>query len=494
MKDVTDFLPEELAFFKCAHDAGAANPFGRERVLREAELAGVSPDSPREIRLSKAFQAVKHRIAQLEKRGKINLSACKGESRYFLRSVLLFHFFHQFRKQIDTLITRQLENAEESLEAHFAPKALKLLRGWGFGIEESRRFIALAYQFRRAYYFIFRHLVGRSRCMQELRRDLWQNVFTHDILMYDQYLWDRMENFSTLLFGETGTGKGTAALAMGRSGFIPFDEPENRFTHNFVNTFTTLNISEFPETIIESELFGHVRGAFTGAVKDHKGVFSRCSPHGSILLDEIGELSTHVQIKLLNVLQERVYSPVGSDEKHRFYGRIIAATNRSIREIREKKIFRDDFYYRLCSDIITVPPLHQRIAQDPEELSDLLAHTVTRIIGQPSPEIVSRVLGYIESSLTLSYPWPGNVRELEQCVRRVMLRNAYEMNDAQRSAAKTDSLTRQIQDGRLSAQDLLAHYCGSLYEKHGTYEAVSRIAGLDRRTVKKYIDSQGQVY
>ncbi|MCG8549691.1 MAG: sigma-54 factor interaction domain-containing protein, partial [Desulfobacterales bacterium] len=290
MKEVTDFRPEELAFFKCVHHAGAANPFGKERVLREAELAGVSPDSPKEIRVLKACQAVGHRLAQIKERGRINLNAFKGEARYFLRSGLLFHFFHLFRKQIDTLITRQLENTEESLEAHFAPKALTLLRSWGFDIEESRRFIALAYQFRRAYYFIFRHLVGRSRCMQELRRDLWQNVFTHDIVMYDQYLWGRMENFSTLLFGETGTGKGTAALAMGRSGYIPFDETENRFTHNFVDTFTTLNISQYPETIIESELFGHVRGAFTGAVKDHKGVFSRCSPNGSILLDEIGEL------------------------------------------------------------------------------------------------------------------------------------------------------------------------------------------------------------
>ncbi len=494
MKEVTDFLPEELDFFKCVHYAGTANPFGRERVLREAEIAGVSPDSPKDIRVLKACQAVGHRLAQVEKRGRINLCSFKGESRYFLRSALLFHYFHLFRKQIDTLITRQLDNAEESLDAHFAPEALTLLRGWGFSIEESRRFIALAYQFRRAYYFIFRHLVGRSRCMQQLRRDLWQNVFTHDILMYDQYLWNRMENFSTLLFGETGTGKGTAALAMGRSGYIPFDEKENKFTHNFVNTFTTLNISQFSETIIESELFGHVRGAFTGAVKDHKGVFSQCSPNGSILLDEIGELSTHVQIKLLNVLQDRVYSPVGSDEKHRFHGRIIAATNRSIREIREKKIFRDDFYYRLCSDIITVPPLHKRIAQDPEELPDLLAHTVTRIVGQPSPEIVSRVLEYIESRLTLSYPWPGNVRELEQCVRRVILRNAYETNEAPAPESKADSLTRQIQEGRLSAQDLLIHYCTRLYEKHGTYEAVARIAGLDRRTVKKYIDSQDQVY
>ncbi|WP_035236565.1 sigma 54-interacting transcriptional regulator [Desulfobacter vibrioformis] len=494
MKDVTALLPEELDFFKCVHYASAANPFGRERVLREAQIAGIPPDSPKEIRMLKVCQAVRHRLDQVEKRGRINLRFFQGESRYFLRSGLLFHYFHLFRKEIDTLITRQLDNAEESLDAHFAPEALILLRGWGFGIDESRRFIALAYQFRRAYYFIFRHLVGRSSCMQQLRRDLWQNVFTHDILMYDQYLWNRMENFSTLLFGETGTGKGTAALAMGRSGYIPFDEKENKFTHNFVNTFTTLNISQFPETIIESELFGHVRGAFTGAVKDHKGVFSQCSPNGSILLDEIGELSTHVQIKLLNVLQDRVYSPVGSDEKHRFNGRIIAATNRSIREIREKKIFRDDFYYRLCSDIITVPPLHKRIAQDPEELPDLLAHTVTRIVGQPSPEIVSRVLEYIKTSLTLSYPWPGNVRELEQCVRRVVLRNAYETDEALEPGSKADALTRQIQEGRLSAQDLLIHYCTRLYEKHGTYEAVARIAGLDRRTVKKYIDSQGQVY
>ena len=494
MKEVTALLPEELDFFKCVHYASAANPFGRERVLREAEIAGVPPDGPKDVRVLKACQAVGHCLAQVEKRGRINLCSFRGESRYFLRSALLFHYFHLFRKQIDSLITRQLGNAEASLDAHFAPEALTLLRGWGFGIEESSRFIGLAYQLRRAYYFIFRHLVGRSSCMQQLRRDLWQNVFTHDIIMYDQYLWNRMENFSTLLFGETGTGKGTAALAMGRSGYIPFDEEENKFTHNFVNTFTTLNISQFPETIIESELFGHVRGAFTGAVKDHKGVFSRCSPNGSILLDEIGELSTHVQIKLLNVLQERVYSPVGSDEKHRFNGRIIAATNRSIREIREKKIFRDDFYYRLCSDIITVPPLRRRIAQDPEELSDLLAHTVTRIVGQPSPEIVSRVLEYIESRLTLSYPWPGNVRELEQCVRRVVLRNAYETDEALEPGSKADSLTRQIQEGRLSAQDLLIHYCTCLYEKHGTYEAVARIAGLDRRTVKKYIDSQDQVY
>ena len=111
----------------------------------------------------------------------------------------------------------------------------------------------------------------------------------------------------------------------------------------------SINLSQFPETLIESELFGHKKGAFTGAVKNHTGVFGRCSPYGAILLDEIGETSTQLQIKLLEVLQNRVFSPVGSHEKSRFEGRVIAATNRAFEEIQEKKIFRDDFYYSLWS-------------------------------------------------------------------------------------------------------------------------------------------------
>ena len=488
MKEITTLLSEERTFFKCVHEAGAANPFGERRVRLEAEIAGVPPDIKREVRVSKTCRIVKERLAQLEKRGRIHVHRIEGEDGYFLRSALLFDYFHSFRKDIDVLITRQLGSPSETISVDFAPKALARLRGLGFTSEESLRFVGLAFQLRRAYYFIFRHLVGRSDCIQQLRKALWQNVFTHDILMYEKYLWDRMEDFTTLLFGETGSGKGTAALAIGRSGYIPYNEKENIFTHNFINTFNTLNISQFPETIIESELFGHVRGAFTGAVKDHKGVFHQCSPHGSILLDEIGELTTHVQIKLLNVLQERVYTPVGSNEKHRFHGRIIAATNRSIRQIREEQIFRDDFYYRLCSDVITVPPLRQRIAQDPKELSDLLGHTVNRIVGRPSPEIAEHVFQYIKENLTLEYPWPGNVRELEQCVRRVVLRNSYESDEILKNQPLEDSFDLQIASESMNAQSLLSSYCKRLYEIHGSYEAVSRIANLDRRTVKKYIE------
>src|SRR5438552_12916529 len=185
-------------------------------------------------------------------------------------------------------------------------------------------------------------LIGQSPCMKELRRHLWNNIFTHDVRCYDRYLWNRMEDFSTLLLGETGTGKGTAAAAIGRSGFIPFDEKKGCFAESFTRGFIALNLSQYPETLIESELFGHKKGAFTGAIEAHEGIFSRCSAYGAIFLDEIGEVSASLQIKLLQVLQERTFSPVGSHETLRFRGRVIAATNQPIDHLRQR--IRDDFF------------------------------------------------------------------------------------------------------------------------------------------------------
>ena len=481
--------PVDRAFFRYVYQAGLASPFSDERVGIEDKIAGSSVVSPRK-RIERAIGKVRERLARLEGEGRIDYTRYAADDGLLVKAGVLFDFFYIYRERFDQLIHDQIQAGDTPIQVIFAPDALGFLRQKGFSEADSLRYLALSYQLRRAYYFIYRSLVGRSAGMKKLRQDLWTNVFTHNIDLYDRYLWNRMEDFSTLLLGETGTGKGTAAMAIGRSGFIPFDEHKKSFVESFTRSFVSLNLSQFPDTLIESELFGHKKGAFTGAVKDHRGVFDRCSPFGAILLDEIGELSIPIQIKLLQVLQDRKYAPVGSHVEGRFEGRVIAATNRSMADIESHKVFRDDFYYRLCSDIITVPPLRERIRESPKELDDLLKFTVKRMVGQSTPELLSMIRGVIDRQLGEHYAWPGNVRELEQCVRRVLLKKDYAGRAAVPAGDRlADRLAQGIAAGTIDTQRLVTGYCYWLYQRFGTFEEVARRTGLDRRTVKKYVSA-----
>ena len=488
MKNTLRLQADERAFFFNVYQAGLASPFSDDRIALEAQIAGAS-GAPMQKRIERAIRRVKAQIITLEREGRVDFNRYGGQDRGLVRAGLLFDFFYDFRESFDQHIRDQIAAGDTPIKVPFADEALSLLQQRGFSQEDALRYFALCYQLRRAYFFLYRTLVGRSPCMKRLRQDLWHNVFTHNIELYDRYLWNQMEDFSTLLLGETGTGKGTAAMAIGRSGFIPFNPRNGVFVESFTRSFVSLNLSQFPDTLVESELFGHKKGAFTGAVKDHRGVFDHCSPFGAILLDEIGELSIPIQIKLLQVLQDRKFSPVGSHQEGRFEGRVIAATNRSLGEIHTKKIFRDDFYYRLCSDIITVPPLRQRIREDPGEMDDLLGFTVARMVGKASPELVAMVREVIDSRLGADYPWPGNVRELEQCVRRVILKREYSGHQGDAAAESVALQLREgIENGSIDAHGLTTGYCFHLYGRFGTYEAVARRTGLDRRTVKKYIE------
>ena len=311
--------PPVRDFFFHVYQAGLASPFSDERVQIEQMIAGANCTSPQK-RIERAIREVRRQLARLGQNGRIDYTRYQTDDGFLVKAGILFDFFYTYRERFDQLIHDQIQAGDAPEEVVFATDALAFLRQRGFNAADSLRYFALSYQLRRAYYFIYRTLIGRSASMRKLRQDLWTNVFTHNIDLYDRYLWNRMEDFSTLLLGETGTGKGTAAMAIGRSGFIPFSEQKTTFVESFTRSFVSLNLSQFPDTLIESELFGHKKGAFTGAVKDHRGVFDRCSPYGAILLDEIGELSTPIQIKLLQVLQDRKYSAVGSHIEGRFQG------------------------------------------------------------------------------------------------------------------------------------------------------------------------------
>jgi transcriptional regulator with PAS, ATPase and Fis domain len=350
----------------------------------------------------------------------------------------------------------------------------------GFAQEAARRYFALFFQLRRAFYFIQGSLAGECESMRRLREALWKNVFTHDMRGYEAALWNRMEDFSTLLLGETGTGKGSAAAAIGRSEFIPYVPAERRFAANFAETFIAINLSQFPESLIESELFGHRKGAFTGAIDHHAGVFERCSEHGALFLDEIGEVSVPVQIKLLQVLQERTFTPLGGREKKRFSGRVIAATNRP------PDTLRRDFFYRLCSDVIQVPTLRERIAESSAELPQLVRLLVDRITG--SAALADTVMQSLEETVPRGYSWPGNVRELEQAVRRILLTGRYTPGAAAAGQDEDALLVEKLRAGELTAAELLARYSAMLHRRLGTYAEVAKRTGLDPRTTRKYVE------
>jgi hypothetical protein len=480
---------EEREFFTKIKQAAFSNPFGEERKNVDLELTGLKTDTPNTKVLSCLEAKVAESIKTVIKRKPAGASGLCEQDRLLLRYGFLFSLFHSSCDSYDRLIEEQIRAGATPCRVAFAGDALRAFSDFGFSRQEALRYFALFFQMRRAFYFIS-GIAGRSRCIRNLRSSLWQNIFTQDVTVYDQYLWNRMEDFSTMLLGETGTGKGLAAAAVGRSGFIPFNEKANTFSESFTQAFISINLSQYPEQLIESELFGHTKGSFTGAVEAHNGIFSRCSPCGAIFLDEIGDVSIPVQIKLLQVLQERFFSPVGSHKLERFQGRVIAATNKDLRKLREQKEFRDDFYYRLCSDIIEVPPLRQRLAEDPGEIDEILPFIIKRILGQASAEIVQMVKDFLHSNQPQDYAWSGNVRELEQCVRRLLLKNTYDWLQQEPSGKTISRITQGVESGSLTAQEMLSDYCRILYDRFGTYEAVAKTTQLDRRTVKKHIEKE----
>lgn len=476
-------------FFSLVYQAIITNPFSEERLKLDRRIAGYSEVDQGLHTIEEAITAIERKITGLEKEQANIIQCYQGEDRRLLEIAILFWFYYRFRRGFDRTIRKQILVGTESIKLDFFEDACDFLQKRGFEGPEIQRAIEHSYQFRRAFHFIDRNLVGKSPVMRKLRFNLWNNIFTHNIDLYRRYLLNRMEDFSSLILGETGTGKGTVAAAIGRSGYIPFDMKKQCFVESFMQSFLSINLSQFPETLIESELFGHRKGAFTGAIDDYKGVFGRCSAYGAIFLDEIGEISHPIQIKLLQVLQDRVFYPVGSRQVERFQGRVIAATNRSLEDLRNKGIFRDDFYYRLCTDIIYVPSLQQRIREEPSELDALLEVIVKRIVGEDSSELTALIRTVVSEQLGEQYPWSGNVRELEQCVRRVILKKKYSGDIKQDDPGIETLLIQGIDNGEISAQHLLSGYCRLLYERFGTFEEVARRTMLDRRTATKYVKS-----
>ncbi|MGV6817375.1 MAG: sigma-54-dependent transcriptional regulator [Thiotrichales bacterium] len=207
---------------------------------------------------------------------------------------------------------------------------------------------------------------------------------------------------SVLVMGESGTGKELCARALHYNS-LRQNEP-----------FVAENCGALPDELLESELFGHKRGAFTGAVEDHVGLFESANG-GTVFLDEIGDISPAFQLKLLRVLQEREVRPLGGSRRRPIDVRVIAATNRDLEEEVRAGRFRQDLYYRLATFTIQLPPLRDRLEDVP--------YLATYLLGETMAELGKSVDGFTQEAIAClqNYHWPGNVREMQNEIKRMLV-------------------------------------------------------------------------
>jgi two-component system, NtrC family, response regulator AtoC len=232
---------------------------------------------------------------------------------------------------------------------------------------------------------------------------------------------------TVLIAGESGTGKEVVARAIHQN------------SARSSGPFVAVNCGALPTDLLESELFGHVRGAFTGAIRDRVGRFELAS-NGTLFLDEIGDLPQALQVKLLRVLQERKYERVGESETRRTSARIIAATNADLRDALHQGRIREDLYYRLCVVPIEVPPLRERR----EDIAPLALHLLNCITSQHG---LMRRISPQAMRLLLDYSWPGNVRELSNVIE-------YAVVVARRETILPEDLPLEIQQPVESVADV----------------------------------------
>ncbi|MCB9698013.1 MAG: sigma-54-dependent Fis family transcriptional regulator [Alphaproteobacteria bacterium] len=352
-------------------------------------------------------------------------------------------------------------------------------------VDTPEHLLACFWQIRRAFELVLTSFAGGSMPAARLRAATWQSTFTHDARRYRRFLYRTMPDVPTLITGPTGTGKELVARAVGLSGYVPFDRERRRFA--FAPTFLPLNLSALSPALVESELFGHRKGAFTGATGDRVGWLARCPRGGTVFLDEIGELDPLLQVKLLRVLEDRTFAPVGEERVLRFVGKIVAATHRDLARAIGEGDFRADLYYRLAGDRIVAPSLRERLDADPDELRRILHAVVSRTVGPDYADgVTEEVLAEILRVRGAAYGWPGNVRELAQVARNVVVQGTCGPPEA--LAGTSASPFSELDGGELPLREVDRRYARHVHARRGSYKATAEVLGVDWRTVKSLVD------
>ncbi len=300
----------------------------------------------------------------------------------------------------------------------------------------------------------FRGIIGHDRQMLQVYQQI------KDIAVYD---------YPVHIYGETGTGKEMVARAIHNESARK-DEP-----------FVPINCGALPEGLVESELFGHVKGSFSGAIRDKTGRFELAN-NGTILLDEVSELNKNIQVKLLRFLQEGVLEKVGSEKQIKVNVRIISAANKDLKEELKKENFRDDLFYRLNVIPISLPPLRDRKNDIPILVEHFLNQIAERYNQKPrriSTEALSSLMDYV---------WPGNVRELENAMQFAVIK-------CKNNMIQMDHLPNEINEKKNRfprkghSRKLDGDRVGTILKKTGGNKAkAAKLLGIGRATLYRYLN------
>jgi DNA-binding NtrC family response regulator len=487
------FSNKERHFLRSVAQLGYGNPFLPERIAHEkaalgpdfvpggavwsASVSDPDAESPNVVsihkRLSALMEVLPARLAAASDVRDEDLAAYDESVHY-----LLYQRYH--RKFVEA-------RGKWRFYGEFLADWNRLCRIPGKRFEsalEPAHVFACFRQIQRAFHQTYDNIIGNSMPAARLRASIWQSIFTHDMRRYRRGLYLKMDEFPTLITGPSGTGKELIARAIAGARYVPFHAARMEFADAPGESFWPINIAALSPALIESELFGHRRGSFTGAIGDRKGWLEACPPTGSVFLDELGEMDLAIQVKLLRVIETRRFSAVGDTAAREFHGKLIAATNRELpAEIRAGR-FREDLYYRLCADLIQTPSLADQIRDSPR------VHYMTlRTVGSEAERCLPEVEQWIAQHLPGDYAWPGNYRELEQCVRNVIIRRSYQpLSQTPAAVLDDDDFFTRFRSGDLSADELLSRYAARVYQMTGSYEEAARRMGLDRRTVKAKVE------
>jgi DNA-binding NtrC family response regulator len=315
-------------------------------------------------------------------------------------------------------------------------------------------------------------LHGRSPAMQAVRRDTWGACFGES-LYHALKLGRLIHDHDVLLLGETGTGKEAVAIAILEGEPGPADGSRA--------PRAMLNVAAVPDTLVESELFGHVRGSFTGATSDRRGRI-RSAAGGCFFLDEVGDLPQTAQVKLLRVMENDLVAPIGSDVEHEANVRYVAATHKPLDVLAEQGSFRRDLYERMAGHVIRLPPLRER----PEDVVDIGMAFVERELGSETLVDRSTIERWLAGPEAQRHDWFGNVRELENALRDLMLGLDPSITPAKPAVREAPTVPERVRKLRASLAETSDWYIARVLEETGgNHSRAARLLGIDRTTLRR---------